>query len=236
MSRDKHDAHQSMWEAEHACPKLFPQLNSTEPAGGVKRFCNWLKKEINEAELVNYRGLEMGCGKGRNTIWLGKQGFSMEGFDFSTSAIVAASDRVKVELLNNVSFRVMDARDMWSYPSNRFDFVVDCFASVDIDKDVAFVFSEVYRVLRPGGYFFIYTNSPETEAYKEFSISGGDYMYRYPDTKKLERVFSEEQLEGLLPNFKELVSEKFNRYNKYNDKDYLWNHLWLIYQKIIKTP
>ena len=106
-------------------------MDSSDASGGVKIFWQWLNKNgIHQ----NLNGVEIGCGKGRNCIWLAEQGVAtMTGIDFSTVAIQEAKKRShKIVAQNKVHFLEHDVTLTWPFPTNHFDFAVDCFASTDI--------------------------------------------------------------------------------------------------------
>jgi len=107
-----HKEQQSLWESEHLKPFMFPFINSEEPAESVVFFRDWLDAKV--GRLGQLRGLEMCCGKGRNAIWLARQGAKMSGFDFSITAIDEARRRaLTVGVEQRTSFIVHDAVFAW---------------------------------------------------------------------------------------------------------------------------
>jgi SAM-dependent methyltransferase len=127
-----HSDQQKIWEEEHKNPYVLLPMDSNEASSGVSLFWNWLKAK---GETKNFRGIEMGCGKGRNSIWLAKQGANITAFDFSSIAIDEAQKRASVVGVgNNVQFIVQDAIKIWPFENESFDFAVDCFASTDIES------------------------------------------------------------------------------------------------------
>lgn len=223
------------WQKEHKNPKVFTGLATQHVSGGVKVFWEYFKNKHNNLEHIT--GLEMSCGKGRNVIWLAKQGVKMEGFDFSSAAISTAKRRTKKDIINKIRFTKHDATKSWLFNKNSFDFIIDCFGSTDIDgiKNRKFVNKEIWRVLKPGGYFFIYTNSIKSEIYIKmsnlYSIENEPNAFYYPSINKFEKVFKKEELDILYHNFKLKKSKTYRRKSKVNSKTYVWEHFWRIYQK-----
>ena len=86
----KHETQRKLWEEEHAHPTALKQMDSHDASKSVKKFWAFLV----DGKLPRARGIEMGCGKGRNVIWLAQQGAVMQGFDFSQTAITEAKLRV----------------------------------------------------------------------------------------------------------------------------------------------
>ena len=80
-----HNKQRQLWENEHKQPFVLLQMDKKEASSGIKKFLSWLKARNFQN---NPAGIEMGCGKGRNSIWLAKQGIKMAAFDFSKNAML----------------------------------------------------------------------------------------------------------------------------------------------------
>src|SRR3989344_7507910 len=93
MTSITHQEQLERWDKEHQQPNVLPQMDSTKGSSGVVKFFEWLKTTVSKPE--NLSGIEMCCGKGRNVIWLAKQGVKMTGIDFSPAAIAVAQKRAK---------------------------------------------------------------------------------------------------------------------------------------------
>lgn len=217
-----------LWEKEHKIPTLFPQIHATDPSGGIERLYNFFKRENIAIETM--KGLEIGCGKGRNSIWFAEKGLEMYGFDFSPTAVAEATMRADISN-QKVQFVVSDIVKDWPYKDVFFDVVIDCFSMIEICENIDLVFKEIDRVVKPGGYFFMYTNSNESEVYKKFNIPHEQSLYQYPDSAKIERTFDIQYLHNALPNFSLIKEEAKESINYYNGTQYSWHHLWLLYQK-----
>lgn len=95
--------------------------------------------------------LELGCGTGKNTGYLGRISDSVLALDFSEGMIAQA--RSKVHAIH-VVFRLADLTKPWPSVSLRTDLAV-CNLVLEHIKDLDFVFSEARRTLRFGGMFFV---------------------------------------------------------------------------------
>jgi SAM-dependent methyltransferase len=99
--------------------------------------------------------LELGCGIGRLSRYLTKQGLRVTGVDFSPVAIARAQARVAHDDVRP-QFLVGDVAHLDAIPGP-FDvsFDVGCFHCLDPHGQRAYV-SEVFRVLRPAGTHLIW--------------------------------------------------------------------------------
>jgi malonyl-CoA O-methyltransferase len=95
--------------------------------------------------------LEIGCGTGKNTVFLAKIGSIVHAVDFSQGMIDKAKEKVQAD---NVHFSLMDITQRWEFEDETFDLVV-CNLVLEHMEDLDPVFSEAARMLQPNGYFFI---------------------------------------------------------------------------------
>jgi len=108
--------------------------------------------------------LDLGCGLGRNSVYLYQQGFKVTAVDASKSAI----DRFKVTLQEKGYEIDLRLCDMHSLP-----FADECFDGVfsfhviyhTNTAGIRKVISEVYRVLKPDGEVFVTFNSKNNSSY-----------------------------------------------------------------------
>ena len=95
--------------------------------------------------------LELGSGTGKNTVFLAEQARRVVAMDFSEGMIARAHERIGG--MTNVVFKLHDVRDTWPVEADSVDLVV---ANLILEHvhDLAPVFFEAARVLRPHGQFF----------------------------------------------------------------------------------
>src|SRR5437588_3775931 len=101
-------------------------------------------------DLADKDVLELGSGTGKNTTWFAEHAKSVVAMDFSEGMIARAHERV---VTSNVKFIRHDVRDTWPVPSGSVDVVVGNLILEHV-HDLAPVYFEAARVLRPGGQMF----------------------------------------------------------------------------------
>lgn len=96
--------------------------------------------------------LDIGCGRGRNSLYLAKKGLRVYGIDISNSAIDSAR---KKDVCKKINFMVSDLLKP-SFQNEFFDSIVDvgCFHTVS-PKDRKRYLSEISRILKPEGDFLL---------------------------------------------------------------------------------
>ena len=97
--------------------------------------------------------LDLGCGVGRNSIYLAKENFEVIGVDISLTALKIANKWSKKEKLKNIAFVQATMTNLPLCDSS-----LDAVISVSVihhavKKDIVKTIDEVYRLLRKNGFF-----------------------------------------------------------------------------------
>lgn len=132
----------SMWE------KVYEKEIKSyrwEPFIVMKDFLVTLKKT--DAQRV----LDLGCGIGRNAIFLAKEGYFLTGIDISPTALQTAAEKADAEKIKNIVFLQGDIISL-PFPSGHFDavFSVNVIHHGELEK-INRIVDEIFRVLRENG-------------------------------------------------------------------------------------
>lgn len=134
-------------------------------------------RNIPDENLVSYfnRGiiqygnvLELGCGAGRNALFMAQQGCAVTAVDLSEVALQWAKERASDQRLD-IQFVQANLFNI-DFPDNEYDFIYDagCFHHIAPHRRMQYV-ELVHRALKPGGYFAI-------NCFAENGIYGGSAM------------------------------------------------------------
>jgi SAM-dependent methyltransferase len=102
------------------------------------------------SEVEGLAGLDLGCGEGHNTRLLARRGARMTGIDISPTFVRYAEEAERASPLG-IRYEVTSALDL-PFEDASFDFVTAFMSLMDI-PETGRVLAEVFRVLRPGGFF-----------------------------------------------------------------------------------
>jgi SAM-dependent methyltransferase len=118
----------------------------------------WVNKE--EALIKRGAALDLGCGNGRNAIFLARSGFAVEGVDYSQAALKWAAQRA-AEAGVAVSLRHSSVFDLNIAPAT-YELVYDsgCFHHLAPHQRELYV-QLVWASLKPGGCFGLVCFRPE---------------------------------------------------------------------------
>jgi ubiquinone/menaquinone biosynthesis C-methylase UbiE len=111
---------------------------------------------LEDGEIKPGRALDIGCGRGDNAIMLAMTGCDVTGIDLSEIAVSDARAKA-AELHVNVNFVVGDVLRMDQlFKESEFDVVIDSFLFHTFKDEERPIFAkQVYRVLKPGGKYFM---------------------------------------------------------------------------------
>jgi ubiquinone/menaquinone biosynthesis C-methylase UbiE len=182
--------------------------------------------QLTREERTRISILDAGCGSCSNLWVIAREGFDAHGVDLSPEALrlgqlVLAEWEVGAKLkLGNLL--------CLPYEKEGFDAVVDIVASyvlnlVEFNKYL----SEIARVLKPSGKFFLFTPSSESSAFRNFAPAekidestlngiyrkdspyyGNFFPFRFSDTTSLQQMFRNV---GLEPQGMELLTRTYGR-------------------------
>ena len=99
-------------------------------------------------DLPAGRALDLGCGEGRNAIWLAARGWDVTAVDFSAVALQRGR-RLAADRGVDVGFRLQDVR-VWTPPSRAFALVAVVYLQLPSD-DLARVHRRAADAVAPGG-------------------------------------------------------------------------------------
>lgn len=111
-----------------------------------KRACREMLSNINFKSV-----LELGCGTGKNTVWLAKKAERVTAIDLSPQMQAIAKGKIKS---GNVEFKLADISKSWNFYQGNAD-LITCSLILEHVEDLNFVFSEAYSHLQKGGHFYI---------------------------------------------------------------------------------
>lgn len=95
--------------------------------------------------------LELGCGTGKNTVYLAQICERVQAFDFSEGMVAKAKEKIQA---SNVTFTMADLTQHWQREDNSVELIV-CNLVLEHIENLNFIFAEARRVLSAEGLFFV---------------------------------------------------------------------------------
>mgnify|MGYP001576053294 CR=1 FL=1 len=187
----------TFWDSEYASGGEHLALSSKE-SEDLAKFTRWIQRQKEALPFTRQTAvLDLGCGNGRNLIFLAKEfGVSGIGYDTSTAAIAEAK-REGSDL--PLTFEARSIADPIELSDGSQDLVLDMMTSHFLKADAREALrNEIHRLLRPGGWFFMKTFLRDEDLHTERLLK--DYpadepgSYIHPVIGVLEHAYSEEEL------------------------------------------
>ena len=179
-----------IWINEHTKQETFTRMHSEKPSAPIPKFIDFL---IAQGFIPKQtEALDIGCGKGRNSIYIAQRGFKVCGADFVPQAVEEAIKRAS-NFSVSAKFEIFDISKKWPYKDNQFGAIIDCNSTICIPYlGRANAIREAHRVLRSQGYYFFYGVGP-TEVLRKLPGTERNSGI-FPKTGKFEKQYSKEEL------------------------------------------
>lgn len=226
---------QQIWQQEHEQEATLPGIGlKQEPSSFVRLFVEYLKKKnVNQGKAI-----DIGCGKGRNAIYLAREGYEVYAIDYIESAVHDLKRLTKEAHLENKISAYTEAMDQpWSFEDNFFDIAVDCFSSIDVEtkKGREIYKKELFRTLKSGGYAMVsavsVNDEVEAELMRNHPGEEKNSVY-WPANGKYQKNYDEEELREFYKEFTILELREIKRPNSIKlGKTYTATNLWAVLQK-----
>lgn len=232
-------AQQTVWEAMHADGTAFPSWAKGDPGEPVKWFADWLvAKGANPTPVSFKRVVDLGCGQGRNAVFLAKLGFNVTAVDYIERALQRTTEFATRE---NVHRRVKTVKaaldEKWPFAINYFDAAVDCYSSIDIETlEGREVFRhELFRTLKPGAYALVAVVSANDEYEAELihTHPGPEQNSGVWRNGKFQKDYDEKELREFYEEagFRVAELKTVQKESQKMGREYTATNLWLVVQK-----
>ena len=214
LKRKRHGA--SFWDNEYASGGEFLALSDSE-SEDLAKFVRWLGRQKDELPLSKETEvLDLGCGNGRNLIFLAKN-FNVKGVGYDiSSAAIAEAKRASGDL--PLSYETRSIAGALNVPDNSQDLVLDMMSSHFLNsKEREDLRDEICRVLRPGGWLYLKTflrdGDLHTKRLLETAPTKEEGTYVHPVIGVPEHAYGEEELADFLG--KKFLVQKIYRSHKH---------------------
>lgn len=201
----------AFWDKEYSHAEHLALSN--EASADLEKFVRWLLRETKRTLLnPTSSAFDCGCGNGRNLIMLARE-FGMHGVGVDTSsAAVKEAKRLSTDL--SLTYHAQSIADPLPVDNESQQLVLDMMTSHFLSADARLALrDEVYRILKPGGYFFMKTFLKDGDLHTEALLKDrpgpevGTYIH--PVIGVPEYVYGEEEL-------LQFLGEKFIIHRTYN--------------------
>lgn len=147
--------------------------------------------------------LELGAGQGQDSRYFASLGYEVVSTDFSGEALEFSRSKITGDLARHITLQQLDLSQPFSFSDKSFDVVYAHLSIHYFDDEVTRqIFSEILRILKPGGIVVLLLNSIDDPEYVG-SGKSSDGLVRM-STGMVKRFFSVESLRPFVSEFEVL--------------------------------
>lgn len=225
---------QQIWHDEHSNGQTLPTMANIEPASGVVLFTDYLR---NNGLLTAGKAVDIGSGKGRNSVHLAKCGYEVWALEYIEPAIkVALQQAIISKVEDKIHFGLAEVDRPWKIKDDFFDVAVDSFSSIDIEtkegREVCR--DEMFRTLKPGGYALVTVCSADDEWEKELiqKHPGPEpNSTLWPQNGKFQKDYDEAELREFYSKFEIVDLKTISKPAFKLGREGTATNLWLVLRK-----
>ena len=172
-----------LWASEYGS-KGLPSSFRQEPSGAVRDFVQTMLEGVDPRECI---AMDLGCGTGRNSLYLAERGFTVYAIDIVPGLIAELRRKAEAAGLGSRLRAICGSIcDPWPVPDSAAGVAIDtfCYKHLMDSAGRAAYRHELARVLKPGGLFLLTLASTEDGYYGSLpyrSIEPGMRAIRDPE-------------------------------------------------------
>jgi len=208
----------AFWDQEYTSASNLKM--SDDESEDLAKFTRWLGRQKNIGPLAtDTKVLDLGCGNGRNLVFLAKN-FDVTGIGYdSSSAAIAAARKLSGELA--ITYDIRSIADLIPLSDNSQNLALDMMSSHFLNEvERVQLRDEIYRVLDSGGWLFMKTFLQDGDKHTERLLkeypSKETNTYVHPVIGVPEHVYSEKELVSFLEE--KFIVHKVYRSHKHVSK------------------
>ena len=215
----------SAWEFEIATGKGIMTSYVTNPSGEIEDLLDFaLARNLGTGN----RAIDLGCGEGRNAIWLAKNGFDVTAVDFAQPALNELKKSIiGTQLEPHITIQNVDLTEKLPFADNSFDLILDVTADTSLNRSQLELFAaETSRIAKPNALLICCAIAPDDGVLAALNPTGGSVT-----TAGLTDYFwSESQLKEAYSNWKILSTQHSRGSGMYFGKKYNRHYIWFLAQ------
>ena len=190
-----------VWEEEYLKTRSLPCICRAEPSRGLVMLDRLLPFSTID------RVLDLGCGNGRNALYLASKGLKVDAIDFSDAALAEFKRRMQESKFSkNICIINRSLLEPLPFEDATFDAAIDfyTFSQFIGIKERRRYLNEVMRVLKPKGYAVFALFSFDDEYYKSVSSKTRRRVVKDPANDIVSRLYSRDEVRKFFSMFQNL--------------------------------
>ena len=219
------DKQHGIWVAEYTTDHGVPTTNRGRPSSSVVRLFDILHAS---PAGIGTSTLDLGCGAGRNAVYLAQRGWRVVGVDFVPAALRRMAHAARA---NGVGHAVMPVCATLGQPlpflDAAFDLALDVTTSASLASQAVRMFErELRRVVKPNGMLLSYVMADD-DPYLAPRCDQDGYA-TVPESGLIDRCFSASMLRDIYSRWEFLRLDKVSKQDTFFGREYTRRLWWLL--------
>jgi SAM-dependent methyltransferase len=216
---------QQAWNQEYKNAQGVPTSTRTTPSSAVKRLLAYIAEH---EPTLGKNVIDLGCGIGRNSIYLAEQGYKVTAVDFAETAIeMFRQTLVDHPPAERIDLRQVNLAQRLPFDDDAFDFAIDIVTTMTLTQNELPGFeAELRRVVRPGGMFLTYVLSSD-DGFLEATAPGAATT-TVEESGITDNYLTEEQLRQLYRRWEVVAIDKVEKVDHFYGKNYTRRIWWML--------
>lgn len=218
---------QQAWNKEYKDSQGVPTSTRIRPSSALKRFLKYIESHsLTSGKQI----IDLGCGIGRNSLYLLDQGYDVTAVDFATHALQKLEKTVASHPRRSaLVVKQMDLSKKFPFEDNSFDLALDSVTTMTLTPaDWKTFESELRRVVKPGGLFLSWVLSRDDGVIQEHAP--GQSTYTVDISGITDYYFTEKDLRALYKRWELLEIEEVRKSDVFYGRTYERRIWWAIFR------
>jgi SAM-dependent methyltransferase len=216
---------QQAWNQEYQNAQGVPTSTRTRPSSAVKRLMSYIADHELDA---GKDAIDLGCGIGRNAVYLAEEGYKVTAVDFSERALKKFRHTLaKHPQASHIRTEQTDLAKKLPFTDNSFDLAIDIVTTMTLTPDeLPILEAELRRVIRPGGLFLTYVLSND-DGFLETTNPGGTST-TIEGSGITDNYLGEKDLRRLYKGWDIIAMDKIEKVDDFYGKKYTRRIWWML--------
>ncbi len=222
-----------LWSSEYS-KEGIPSSFRDSPSEAVLSFLQFLRAN----EVRNGKVLDIGSGKGRNSLFMARQGFEVDSIDFAPGAIKELEESAKeFNLTDSIHGHCASLADKWPFQNSQFDIAIDafCYTHMITKPEKETYRRELQRVMKPNALYLLSVPGVDDGYYGMFlgsSPNPADRVIVDPVNSISMILYDRPDIESeFTPGFDLVAYSHREHRNMMHGKEYERSTHWFIFKK-----